>query len=80
MVFSMTGVFSWQVLLSFILLHFVLEGQTCLLLQVSLDFLLCHVKSWYLNTHMRETRAWISTKQGLGTGIFIKSPDTSLTE
>ena len=28
-------------LLAFPLLHFVLQGQTCLLLQVSLDFLLC---------------------------------------
>ena len=27
-------------LLAFALLHFVLQGQTCLLLQVSLDFLL----------------------------------------
>ena len=30
------------VLLAFALLHFVLQGQTCLLLQVSLDFLLSH--------------------------------------
>ena len=30
------------VLLAFALLHFVLQGQTCLLLQVSLDFLLLH--------------------------------------
>ena len=29
-------------LLAFALLHFVLQGQTCLLLQVSLDFLLLH--------------------------------------
>ena len=29
-------------LLSFALLHFVLQGQTCLILQVSLDFLLLH--------------------------------------
>ena len=29
-------------LLAFVLLHFVLQGQICLLLQVSLDFLLLH--------------------------------------
>ena len=40
----MTDVFSWQKksLSAFALLHFVLQGQTCLLLQVSLDFLLLH--------------------------------------
>ena len=40
----MTDVFSWQKksLLAFALLHFVLQGQTCLLLQVSLDCLLSH--------------------------------------
>ena len=31
-----------EILLAFALLHFVLQGQTCLLLQVSLDFLLLH--------------------------------------
>ena len=31
--------------LLFTLLHFVLEGQTCLLLQVSLDFLILHFQS-----------------------------------
>ena len=34
-------VFLWQNS-AFSLLHFVLQGQTCLLLQVSLDFLLFH--------------------------------------
>ena len=29
-------------LLAFALFHFILQGQTCLLLQVSLDFLLLH--------------------------------------
>ena len=29
-------------MLTFALLHFVIQGQTCLLLQVSLDFLLLH--------------------------------------
>ena len=33
----MTSVFSWQTLLVFALLHFVLQGQIFLLLQVSLD-------------------------------------------
>ena len=36
----MTSAFSWKSLLTFALLHFVLQGKTCLLLQVSLDFLL----------------------------------------
>ena len=31
-----------KTLLAFVLLHFVLQGQTCLLLQVSLDFLILH--------------------------------------
>ena len=31
-----------KTLLAFVLLHFVLQGQTCLLFQVSLDFLLLH--------------------------------------
>ena len=31
-----------KLLLAFALLHFVLQGQICLLLQVSLDFLLLH--------------------------------------
>ena len=38
----MTTSFSWQTLLVFVLLHFVLQGQTCLFLQVSLEFLLLH--------------------------------------
>ena len=29
-------------LLAFALLHFILQGQTCLLIQVSLEFLLLH--------------------------------------
>ena len=40
-VFAMISVFSWQNSVSFTLLHCVLQGQTCLLLQLSLDFLLC---------------------------------------
>ena len=38
----MTSVFSWQNSVSLALLHFVLQGQTCQLLQVSVDFLLLH--------------------------------------
>ena len=41
--FAMTSAFSWQTLLAFDLLHFVLQGQICLLLQVSLDF---HWNGW----------------------------------
>ena len=43
----MTNAFSWQNLLAFALLHFVLQGQTCLLLQVSLDSLLLHLNPYY---------------------------------
>ena len=38
----MTSAFSCKTLLAFALLHFVLQGQICLLLQISLDFLLLH--------------------------------------
>ena len=43
----MTSAFSWQnshekTLLAFALLHFVLQGQSCLLLQISFDFLPLH--------------------------------------
>ena len=38
--FAMASVFSWETLLAFALLHSVLQGQICLLLQVFLDFLL----------------------------------------
>ena len=41
-VFAMSSVFSWQNAISLCLFHFVLQGQTCLLFQVSLDFLLSH--------------------------------------
>ena len=41
-VFAMTSAFSWQNSVAFALLHFVLQGQICLLFQVSLDFLLLH--------------------------------------
>ena len=42
----MTSVFSGKSLLAFALPHCVLQGQTCLLLQVSLDFLLLHSSSY----------------------------------
>ena len=38
----MTGESFWQNSVSLALLHFVLQGQTCLVLQVSLEFLLLH--------------------------------------
>ena len=38
----MTSAFLGKTLLAFDLLHFVLQGQICLLLQVFLDFLLLH--------------------------------------
>ena len=37
----MISTFSWQNTVSLCPVHFVLQGQICLLLQVSLDFLLC---------------------------------------
>ena len=40
--FAMTSAFSRQESISLALLHFVLQGQICLSLQVSLDFLLLH--------------------------------------
>ena len=41
-----------KTLLAFALLHFVLQGQTCLLLQVSLDFLLLHSSSLWWKGHI----------------------------
>ena len=51
------GCLLWRVhslnktLLAFVLLHFVLQGQTCLLLQVSLDFLLLHSNPLWWKGH-----------------------------
>ena len=48
----------WQVLspdkalFTFVLLHFVLQSQTCLLLQASLDFLLLHSNSLWWKGHL----------------------------
>ena len=41
-----------KTLLAFALLHFVLPGQSCLLFQVSLDFLLLHYNSLWLKGHL----------------------------
>ena len=41
-----------QTLLAFALLYFVLQGQICLLLQVSLDFLLLHSSPWWWKGHL----------------------------
>ena len=38
---AMTNMFLDKTLLAFALLHFILQGQICLLLQVALDFLFC---------------------------------------
>ena len=47
----MTSAFSAK-LLAFDLLHFVLQGQTCLLLQVFLDFLLLHSSPLWWKGHL----------------------------
>ena len=54
---SMTSVFSLRkTLLDFALLHFVLQGQICLLLQMSLDFLLLHfIPLWWKGHHSQKT-------------------------
>ena len=41
-----------KTLLAFALFHFVLQGQACLLLQVSLDFLLLHSSPLWWKTHL----------------------------
>ena len=41
-----------KTLLAFALLHFVLQGQTCLLLQVSLDLLLLHSSLLWYKGHL----------------------------
>ena len=41
-----------ETLLAFALLHFVLQGQTCLLLRVSLDFLLLHSSPLWWKEHL----------------------------
>ena len=41
-----------KTLLAFVLLHFVLQGQSCLVLQVSLEFLLLHFSPLWLKGHL----------------------------
>ena len=48
-------------LLAFALLHFVLQGQICLLLQVSLDFLLLHSSLLWWKGHL----FWVLILEGL---------------
>ena len=48
----MTSAFSWQNSISFALLHSVLKGQICLLIQVFLDFVLLHSSPLYLKGHL----------------------------
>ena len=50
--FGMTSGFSCKTLLDFALLHFVLESQTFLLIQVSLDFLLLHSSPLWWKGHL----------------------------
>ena len=50
--FAPQYVFLGKILLAFALLHFVLQSQTCLLPQVSLDFLLLHSSPlWWKGHH-----------------------------
>ena len=56
--FAMTGVFSWENSISFALLHFVHQGQTYLLLQVSLNFLLLLFNPQWLGLP-----TWLSGKE-----------------
>ena len=50
-----------KILLAFALLHFVLQGQICLLLQVSLDFLLLHFSPLWWKGHLR----WVLDLEGI---------------
>ena len=57
-VFAMTSVFSWQnSVITFALLHLVLQSQICLSLQVSLDFLLLHRTSFLGVSSRRSCRS-----------------------
>ena len=64
---SLRGCLLWPVhslgktLLTFALLHFVLQGQTCLLLQVFLDFLVLHSSPLWCNGHI----FWVLILEGL---------------
>ena len=50
-----------KTLLAFSLLHFVLQGQSCLLLQVSLDFQLLHSSPLWWKEHL----FWVLVLEGL---------------
>ena len=50
-----------KILLAFVLLHFVLQGQICLLLKVFLDFLLLHTSPLWWNGHL----FWVLILEGL---------------
>ena len=50
-----------KTLLAFALLHFVLQGQICLLLHVSLDFLLLHSSPLWWKGHL----LWVLVLEGL---------------
>ena len=50
-----------KTLLAFSLIHFVLQGQSCLLLQVSLDFRLLHSSPLWWKEHL----FWILVLEGL---------------
>ena len=50
-----------KILLAFALLHFVLQGQTWLLLQVSLDFLLLHSSPLWWKGHL----FWVLVLEGI---------------
>ena len=63
----MTSAFSWLTLLASALLHFVLQGQTCLLLQVSLDFLLFAFQS-----HMMKRTSFVCVCQFQVLQFFIE--------
>ena len=57
----MTSAFSGKTLLAYALLCFVFQGQICLLLLVSLDFLLWHSSSLKLKGHL----FWVLVLEGL---------------
>ena len=49
---AMPSVFSWQNSISLCPASFCTQGQTCLFLQVFLDFLLLHYNSWWWKGHL----------------------------
>ena len=53
-----------KTLLAFELLHFVVQGQICLLLQLSLDFLLLHSSSLW-NARWKGHLFWVLVLEGL---------------